>query len=44
MIGDADAEGAAGTAFADDRGKNGNPQRHHLAKIDCDRLRDVTLF
>src|SRR5437868_14423872 len=44
MIGDADAERSAGTAFADDCGKNRYPQYHHLSKIDRDRLRDVALF
>ena len=40
----ANAERAAGTAFANDGGDNRHPQRHHFAQIDGDRFRNVAFL
>ena len=40
-VGDADAEGAAGAALADDDGDGGDLEQGHLAKIDGNGLGDV---
>ena len=43
-VGDADAEGTAGTALADDYGDDGGFQQHHLAEVEGDGLGDVALL
>ena len=43
-VGDADAEGAAGAAFADDHGDDGTCETHHFAEVDGDGFGDVAFL
>ncbi len=43
-VGDADAEGSAGTAFADDDCDRGNAEHGHFAEVDGDGFGDVAFF
>ena len=43
-VGHADAQRAAGTAFADDGGDDGHFEQHHFAQIDGDGLGDVAFL
>ena len=43
-VGHADAQRAAGTAFADDGGDDGNFEQRHFAQIDGDGLGDVAFL